>query len=110
MKHARLLKLSAALSATLFALFAASSAGAAPGLEFRSVGATPAIMYDAPSAKGRKVSIAPRGMPVEVVLTYGEWVKVRDATGDLSWVEAKQLVAKRHLVVKTANARVRAAA
>jgi SH3-like domain-containing protein len=110
MKHARLLGLSAALSATLFAMFAATSAGAAPALEFRSVGAAPAIMYDAPSAKGRKVSVAPRGMPVEVVLTYGEWVKVRDASGDLSWVEAKRLVAKRHLVIKAANARIRAAA
>jgi SH3-like domain-containing protein len=85
-------------------------ASAAPTLEFRSVGGSPAIMYDAPSTKGHKVFIAPRGMPVEVVLTYGEWVKVRDASGDLSWVEAKTLTPRRTLVVKVATARIRTAA
>ncbi len=49
-------------------------------------------------------------MPVEVVLTYGEWVKVRDVTGDLAWTEAKNLSAKRNVVVRTANAKVRATA
>lgn len=76
-------------------------------LEFKSVGAAPAVLYDAPSAKGRKVFVAPRGMPVEVVLTYGNWSKVRDAAGDLTWVESKQLIAKRHVVVNAASARVR---
>ncbi|HEY0847689.1 MAG TPA: SH3 domain-containing protein [Noviherbaspirillum sp.] len=79
-------------------------------LEFRSVGAAPAIMYDAPSAKGRKVFVAPRGMPVEVVLTYGEWIKVRDARGDLAWIEARMLTPRRNLVVSAANARIRSSA
>lgn len=83
---------------------------AAPAVEFKSVGSAPAIMYDAPSLKGKKLFIAPRGMPVEVVLTYGEWNKVRDAAGDLVWVEAKALTSKRNVVVKAANARVRTAA
>ncbi|TFW06568.1 hypothetical protein E4K72_09965 [Oxalobacteraceae bacterium OM1] len=96
--------------AALAAACAAMQAVAAPAVEYRSVGATPAILYDAPSAKGRKVFVAPRGMPVEVVLTYGAWVKVRDASGDLSWIEGKALTNKRNVVVKAANARVRAAA
>jgi SH3-like domain-containing protein len=86
------------------------AAGSAHALEFKSVGAAPAVLYDAPSAKGRKVFVAPRGMPVEVVLTYGEWAKVRDSGGDLAWVESKMLTPKRTVVVKTAGARVRESA
>ena len=83
---------------------------ATAALDFRSVGAAPAIMYDTPSQKGRKLFVAPRGMPVEVVLTYGDWIKVRDAAGDLSWVEARMLVPRRTVIVTAATARVRSAA
>lgn len=86
------------------------AAGAAHALEFKSVGAAPAVLHDAPSARGRKVFVAPRGMPVEVVLTYGEWTKVRDASGDLAWVESKALTSRRNVVVSAANARMRASA
>lgn len=87
----------------------ACAAAAAQALEFKSIGAAPAVLYDAPSAKGRKVFVAPRGMPVEVVLTYGEWTKVRDAGGDLAWVESQRLSDRRTVVVKVPQARVRAA-
>lgn len=79
-------------------------------VEFRSVGDAPAIMYDAPSVKGRRMFVAPRGMPVEVVLVYGSWLKVRDAAGDLLWVDAKALTLKRNVVVTAATARIRATA
>ncbi|WP_414718836.1 SH3 domain-containing protein [Undibacterium sp.] len=85
-------------------------AGAAHALEFKSIGASPVVLYDAPSAKGGKLYVAPRGMPVEVILTYGTWSKVRDMAGDLSWVESKELVARRNVVVRAANAKIRAAA
>ncbi len=77
-------------------------------LEFKSVANSPAVLYDAPSNKGKKMFIAPRGMPVEVVLTYGEWSKVRDASGGLSWLESKNLSNKRNVVVHVANAKIRA--
>jgi SH3-like domain-containing protein len=89
---------------------AALSATAAHALEFKSVGSAPAILYDAPSEKGRKVFVAPRGMPVEIVLTYGEWSKVRDAAGDLSWIESKVLTHRRNVVVHVASAKVRSSA
>jgi SH3-like domain-containing protein len=101
MKSARLFVLSAALLAVT---------GAAHALEFKSVGATPAVLYDAPSPKGRKVFVAPRGMPVEVVLTYGEWTKVRDMSGDLAWIQSRALVPRRNVIVNVASARVRASA
>ena len=82
--------------------------GAVQAVEYRSVGPAPAILYDAPSERGRKVFIAPRGMPVEIVLTYGDWSKVRDVAGDLSWVESKALSSKRIVVVKSPTARIHA--
>ncbi len=81
-------------------------AGQASALDFKSVGAAPAVLYDAPSARGKKVFVAPRNMPVEVILTYGEWSKVRDASGDLAWVESKALAPKRFVVVKAASGRI----
>lgn len=91
------------------AVFLSAAAGAVHAVEFKSVGAAPAILYDAPTQKGRKVFVAPRSMPVEVVLTYGDWSKVRDATGDLSWVESKALAPARFVVATASGAKVRAA-
>lgn len=82
---------------------------AAAAFDFRTVGAHSVILYDAPSAKGGKLFVAPSGMPVEVMLSYGDWVKVRDAAGDLAWTEARGLSAKRNVIVRVASARVRAA-
>jgi len=98
---------SAVLLAAVAAIMLAPAAQAA---DFKSVGAAPAIMYDAPSERGRKVFVAPRGMPVEVILSYGEWAKVRDVSGDLAWVEAKALDPRRHVIVNVAGAKVRSAA
>jgi SH3-like domain-containing protein len=84
-------------------------ASASQAFDFKSVGPNPVILYDAPSLKGTKLFVAPRGMPVEIVLTYGDWVKVRDVNGDLAWTEAKGLSAKRSVVAK-AVAKVRASA
>jgi SH3-like domain-containing protein len=89
-------------------LMLASATGAA--FDFKTIGAAPAILYDAPSVKGGKLFIAPRGMPVEVVLSYGDWVKVRDIGGDMAWIETKLLSARRNVVVRNPNARLRATA
>jgi len=82
--------------------------GAVSAFDFRSVGVPSVVLYDTPSAKGVKRYVAPRGMPLEVVARYGDWVKVRDAEGELAWTEAKGLVAQRNVVVKTPQAKVRA--
>lgn len=83
---------------------------AAHAATFKSVGANPAILYDAPSDHARKVFVAPRGMPVEIILTQNGWSKVRDVAGDLSWVVAKDLTPKRTVIVTLAGARLRATA
>lgn len=92
----------------LAAMLAAFGASAASSIEFKSVGADAAVAHDAPGIKGRKVFVVPRGMPVETILTYGDWTKVRDSAGDLYWLETKLLSPKRMLIVKVANAKVHA--
>ncbi|WP_342118911.1 SH3 domain-containing protein [Pseudoduganella sp. OTU4001] len=83
----------------------------AQALDYRSVGANPAVLYGAPSTRAAKQYIVPPGAPLEIVLTYGEWVKVRDMAGDLAWTEAKGLSAKqRNVIVRAANTKVRGAA
>jgi SH3-like domain-containing protein len=82
---------------------------AASAFDFKTVGPHAAILYDTPSPKGGKLFIAPSGMPVEVLLSYGDWVKVRDAAGDMAWTEAQDLSARRNVIVRAPSARVRAA-
>ena len=77
--------------------------------DFRSVGAFSVVLYDAPSVKGAKRYVAPRGMPVEIVARYGNWVKVRDADGEFAWTESKGLSPRRNVVVKVPFAKVYAA-
>lgn len=83
---------------------------AALAIDFKSVAAAPAVMFDAPGQKARKLFIAPAGMPVEIILVNGDWTRVRDASGELSWIETRLLSARRMLVVEapTATARVSA--
>lgn len=76
------------------------------GIEFRSVGDIAAILYDAPTQRGKKLFIAPRGMPFEVVVAIEGWLKVRDRAGDMAWIE-RRAVSERRTVVSIATTQVR---
>lgn len=80
------------------ALLAIAAAGSAWAVDYKSVGNAPAILYDAPTLRGNRVAIAPRGMPLEVVFAQNEWIRVRDATGALTWIEKKSLSDRRTVV------------
>jgi SH3-like domain-containing protein len=67
-------------------------------------------MYDAPAQKSRKLYVAPAGMPVEIIFVNGEWTRVRDAGGDLCWMETRFLSPRRTFVVEAAQISARAAA
>ena len=67
--------------------------------EFRAVSVPKAIVYDTPSAQGKKLYLLGQGYPVEVIVNLAEWVKVRDQQGGLSWIDAKQLSTKRTLLI-----------
>ena len=71
----------------------------AQALEFRSVLPAKAILYDAPSKEASKVYILGAGYPVEIIVNLGDWTKVRDQLGGLSWIENKSLSAKRTVLV-----------
>lgn len=90
-------------------LAAAAAAGnaLAAGLDFRSVAEPAAVLYDAPSAKSKKLYVVSRGYPFEVVVVVEGWSKVRDANGDLTWIESRHLADKRTVLVKVPLAQVR---
>ncbi len=79
-------------------------------LEYRSVGVPKAVLYDAPSTASKKIFLLSQYYPVEVIVNLGEWLKVRDAKGSISWIEAKQLSDKRMVIVTANNAEMRQAA
>ena len=45
--------------------------------EYRTVNVPKAIVYDSPSAQGKKLYLLSQGYPVEVIVNLAEWVKVR---------------------------------
>src|SRR6185436_16780890 len=70
--------------------------------EYRSVGEGGAVLYDAPSREATPLYVVTPDYPLEVIVQTGHWVKVRDHTGALSWIE-KQRLGERHTVVVTAS-------
>src|SRR5688572_9931376 len=88
-------------------LLACVLAAPAQALEFRAVAENAAVLYDAPSAKSKKLYVVSRGYPLEVIVAVEGWVKVRDASGGLSWIESKQLSDKRTVMVRVSVAPVR---
>lgn len=92
--------------ALLSACLAAQTAWA---LDYLSV-AEAAALYDAPSQKARPLFAIAAGTPVEAVVTLDAWVKVRDAKGELAWIEKRNLSQKRTVIVRAERAQVRAQA
>jgi SH3-like domain-containing protein len=79
----------------------------AQALEFRSVAINKAILYDAPSTEAKKLYLLGNGYPVEVIVNLGEWIKVRDHFGSLSWVQSSQLSTKRTALIVTDQAELK---
>lgn len=71
--------------------------GAAQAVEYMSVSSAHAILYDAPSVQGKKLFVVNRYMPFETVVSLDGWVKVRDRSGALYWVEKGDLSFKRYV-------------
>ena len=96
------------LPAALLA-FGMAAATSALALDFRSV-IEPALLYDAPSQQAKPLFAMARGTPVETIVALDAWVKVRDARGDLAWIEKRLLSERRTVIVKGERAQVRAQA
>ncbi len=78
----------------------------AQAIEYRSV-SEPAILFDAPSDKGKRLFILSPGTPVEVVVALDKWVKVREPGGAISWIERRALADKRTVMVTSDRATAR---
>jgi len=74
--------------------------------EFRSVAFAKTILYEAPSATTKRVYLVGEGYPLEIIVNLGDWLKVRDPYGTLSWVESKNLQSKRTVIVKADKANI----
>jgi SH3-like domain-containing protein len=81
--------------------------GMAAALEYRSVSVPKAVLYDAPSGQAKKLFVVSQGYPVELIVDLGNWIKVRDHFGTLSWIESKDLNNTRTLIVTADNAELR---
>jgi len=73
------------------------AATAAQAVDYVSVGESAAILYDAPSLKAKKLFVVNRYMPFEQVVTLDNWVKVRDHSGGLYWLEKRVLSDKKYV-------------
>jgi len=96
-------RLSPILPASLALLLAAAPAFA---IEYRSVEQA-AVLYDAPSVKGKPLFVIRPQTPVETVVSLEGWVKVRDAEGGLAWIESKFLADRRMVQVTADRAQIR---
>ena len=88
----------------LVALLIAPGVGAA---DFKSVQDNAAVLYDAPSRAATPLYVVSRDYPLEVIVNLEAWVKVRDQTGALTWIEKKFLSDKRTLLVTGTSAEAR---
>jgi SH3-like domain-containing protein len=83
-------------------------AGSAQAIDYASVSRN-AILFETSSLQARKLAIIYPGTPVEVVVTSPDlqWVKVRDPSGAMSWIEGNALSKQRTVLVTTEKAAAR---
>ncbi|MCL1824737.1 MAG: SH3 domain-containing protein [Betaproteobacteria bacterium] len=83
-------------------------AGSAQAIDYASV-ARNAILFETSSLQARRLAIIRPGTPVEVVVTSPDlqWVKVRDPSGAMSWIEGNALSKQRTVLVTAEQAAVR---
>jgi SH3-like domain-containing protein len=104
-----MLKFNSLSIATALAVACSTIALPAIAADYRSVSVAAAVLWDGPSDKAKRVFVAPRGMPVEVISVLNTWVKVKDYGGDVTWMAGNELSKTRTVVATTlATARVSA--
>jgi SH3-like domain-containing protein len=91
----------------LAAVFLLCAGAAAQAADYLSVGENAAVLYDAPSREAKALFVVSRHYPLEVLVNLEAWVKVRDHTGALSWIERKLLTDQRMVVVVAPSAEAR---
>lgn len=74
-------------------------------LEFRTA-TRAAVLYDAPSQLATKLAVVGIGVPFEIFVETESWIKVRDVTGRLAWLEKSALGNAHTVMVNVDEARV----
>jgi len=92
----------------LLAIAACSALTPAVAAEFRSTGERAAVLSDAPSAKADRLFVASRYYPFEVLVKLDQWTKVRDANGEVAWIENRSLGDRQTVMVTVPLADVHA--
>lgn len=94
--------------ASLLLAAAIAFSGGAAAAEFQSASEA-AVLYDAPSLKARPLFVIGRYTPFEVIVGVEGWLKIRDASGTVAWIERKAASERRTLIVRVPVADVLAA-
>jgi SH3-like domain-containing protein len=94
--------------ASLLLVAAIAFSGGAAAADFQSAGEA-AVLYDAPSIKARPLFVIGRDTPFEVIVGVEGWLKIRDASGTVAWIERKAVSERRTLIVRVPIADVLAA-
>ncbi len=80
----------------------------AAALEFRATAEHGAVFFDGPANTAKRLFVASKGYPLEVLVEAKDWVRVRDQSGALAWVEKKSLTNTRSVVITAAKAELHA--
>lgn len=94
--------------ASLLLVATLALSGGAAAAEFQSAGEA-AVLYDAPSLKAKPLFVVGRDTPFEVIVGVEGWLKIRDASGTVAWIERKAVSERRTLIVRVPVADVLAA-
>ncbi|MDD4929481.1 MAG: SH3 domain-containing protein [Gallionella sp.] len=95
-------------SVSLFFALGMCAVSAAQAMDYVSVGERSAILYDAPSLMAKKLFVVNSFMPFEQVVNLDNWVKVRDRSGGLYWLEKRVLTSKKYVLAVSPVVDVRA--
>jgi len=68
-------------------------------LDYVSVADRSAILYDANSTRATKLFVVSRYTPLEQVVNLKDWLKVRDSSGTMAWIERRAVSDRRYVVV-----------
>lgn len=85
------------------------SGNAVHALEYVSVSDSSAILYDANSTRAKKLFVVSRYTPLEKVVNLERWIKVRDRSGSMAWIERRAVSDTHYVVVTVPFATVRQA-
>jgi SH3-like domain-containing protein len=97
------------IGVVLSLMLAPQGINVARALDYVSVADSSAILYDANSVKSKKLFVINRYTPLELVVNLKDWIKVRDSSGSLAWIERRAVSDKHYVVVTVPLATVRQA-